>query len=107
MDDAKSRSARTGVYIFVHEDTKASAMTKSGAKSGRPFPTITENTAYDSYGNMQSAGNAGLPLEPNLPQRTSDVANVRLLDVRQADGCDQLGDPHEPRPDVRRRATGR
>jgi hypothetical protein len=37
------------------------------------------------------------PLEPNLPELAADVADVRFLDVEQAHGFDQFGDPGQAR----------
>src|SRR5262249_55491622 len=42
---------------------------------------------------VECAGDAGFPLEADLPELAAEVADMRLFDVRQADGFDQLRNP--------------
>ena len=53
-------------------------------------------------GDVERPSDAGLPLEANLPERSADVADVRLLHVGQTHRRDQLRDPNQSRAHVRR-----
>jgi hypothetical protein len=45
-------------------------------------------------GDVERAGDAGLPFQADLPQLPADVADVWLLHVRQAHGLDQFRNIH-------------
>jgi hypothetical protein len=51
---------------------------------------------------VERAGDAGFPFQADLPELAADLADVRLFDIGQADGFDQLRNPDQPRPHVRR-----
>jgi len=51
---------------------------------------------------VKRACNAGFALQADLSDLPADVAHVRFSDIRQADGFDQLCDPDESSPHVRR-----
>ena len=64
------------------------AMTKSGAKSGRPQktgqPSITESTSYDTFGNVTTIGNGSVTYGyaydlKNRPLSKTDSRGGRLV----------------------------